>query len=115
MNPAAILAALAQSQGGGSPAGGDPGAAVSQQLGALRSTNPEMVVQILRDMKQKTAALIPHTAETIPGVARYLASNLRGLDSAIEAATKALTAQTVAAGPLQMSAVSPMSGGGDQF
>lgn len=89
------------------------GDALSQQVAALRATNPELVLQHLRQMKQLTASLIPHTAETIPGVARYLASNLRGLDSAIEAATKALTAQTVASGPIQMSAIGGMSSGGD--
>jgi type VI protein secretion system component VasK len=118
LNPEAIMAALAEMQGAGQqqqgqqPAQGDPTAMqVGQQMSQLRGSNPQLVLQHLKQMKQVAAALIPHTAETIPGVAQHLARTLQGLDRAIEAATKALTAETIAGAPINMSAVSGMSGG----
>jgi hypothetical protein len=114
MNPNA-MAALQMMMGGAdamAPSQSDPTAQnVAQGLSQLRSTNPEMVIRTLQDMLRTTAALIPHTAETIPGVAQFLARNLSGLRGAIDAAQKAMTAQTIAQGPLQTSAAPPFAGG----
>lgn len=114
-NPMAAMA-LQSLMGGlaqGNPGQDDgQGAAqvLSQQFSQLRGANPEMLLNKLKQMHQETAALISQTAQIVPGVAGHLASNLRGLQSAMQACEKTLQVQQ-SVQPIQMSAL-PQSMGG---
>lgn len=107
-NPLASLAAmLSGGQGGASAQQPDSGQQLAAQMSQMRQANPQMVLEQLKQMKTLTAALIPHLADTIPGAAQHLARNLSGIEGAMQAVMKALTAQSLSQGPLMMSAAQP--------
>ena len=92
----------------GAPSAPSPGAdifaaAANKKLSESSGTDPEHVVNVLREMKATIAALIPKVAFRMSGVDKHLNPAYRSIDNALQEAMKAMQ-QIAAQKPIEFSA-----------
>lgn len=103
--------------GGGTDKAGVGGdvftAAINKKLSEGTGTDPEHVVNVLREMKATIAALIPKVAFRMAGVDKHLNPAYRAIDNALQEAQKAMQ-QVAAQRPIDFSGANagPQIGGG---
>lgn len=86
-------------------------AAVNKKLSDSSGTDPEHVVNVLREMKATLAALIPKVAFRMSGVDKHLNPAYRSLSNALDEAMKAMS-QIAAQKPIEFSAAAGGPPGG---
>jgi hypothetical protein len=79
---------------------------INQALAGLRQTNPQQVLQILRQMRQLASRLVDTTSSAIPGVSRNLAAMLKLFDNAMKEASTAMATEAASGPPITNAAAS---------
>jgi hypothetical protein len=93
--------------GGGDPGGGDQGAQYAQQVAQLKGADPGMLLQEMKQMKQKCAVLMVQNLERLPNVSGTLSKLIPQFDRVIKEIQQAQNVNSAVRSPIGMGAAQP--------
>ena len=95
--------------GPGGPQGGDPsqGPDYAQQVAQLKGADPGMLLQEMKQMKQKCAVLMVQNLERLPNVSGSLSKLIPQFDKVIKEISQAQNVNSAVRNPIQMGAAQP--------